>query len=210
MSDHIIKISRSAASAVFSGREVALPEMLDARERRVYRQQQLLQEYGKPLICFTMNIAGPVKNSEMIRDGFDLGCEMLKANLAPAGETAQTGASSSGGIPVLFSEEVHEITGNEAHYVVDADPLEVKKITTAIEDGSDLGRLFDMDILRPDGTKVDRKELDLPVRQCLICGKPAKECGRSRTHSVEELQERTAEILLAAVRKHSSGCGKEA
>ena len=143
MSDHIIKISRSAASAVFSGREVALPEMLDARERRVYRQQQLLQEYGKPLLCFTMNIAGPVKNSEMIRDGFDLGCEMLKANLAPAGGTARTGASSSGGIPVLFSEEVHEITGNEALYVVDADPLEVKKITTAIEDGSDLGRLFD-------------------------------------------------------------------
>ena len=86
----------------------------------------------------------------------------------------------------------------------------MKKITTAIEDGSDLGRLFDMDILRPDGAKVDRKELDLPVRKCLICGKPAKECGRSRTHSVEELQERTAEILLAAVRKHSSGCGKEA
>ena len=207
MSDHIIKISRSAASAVFSGREVALPEMLDARERRVYSQQQLLQEYGKPLICFTMNIAGPVKNSELIRDGFDLGCEMLKEHLAHADGTAfqtgtsQPGAASSGGIPVLFSEEVHEITGNEAHYVVDADPLEVKKITTAIEDGSDLGRLFDMDILRPDGTKVDRKELDLPVRQCLICGKPAKECGRSRTHSVEELQERTAEILLAAAQK---------
>ena len=186
MSDSIIKISRSPASAVFSGREVALPEMLDARERRVYRQQQLLQEYGKPLICFTMNIAGPVKNSEKIRDGFDLGCDMLKAHLT---------------FPCLFSEEVHEITGNEALYVVDADPLEVKKITTAIEDGSDLGRLFDMDILRPDGTKVDRKELDLPVRECLICGRPAKECGRSRTHSVEELQERTAEILLAAARK---------
>ena len=202
MSDSIIKISRSPTSVVFSGREVALPEMLDARERRVYRQQQLLQEYGKPLICFTMNIAGPVKNSELIRDSFDLGCEMLKAHLAPAGGTAaQPGTASSGQFPCLFSEEVHEITGNEAHYVVDADPLEVKKITTAIEDGSDLGRLFDMDILRPDGTKVDRKELDLPVRQCLICGKPAKECGRSRTHSVEELQDRTAEILLAAVRK---------
>ena len=131
--------------------------------------------------------------------------EMIRFSIRASGSysriSCSTRTASSGQFPCLFSEEVHEITGNEAHYVVDADPLEVKKITTAIEDGSDLGRLFDMDILRPDGAKVDRKELDLPVRQCLICGKPAKECGRSRTHSVEELQERTAEILLAAVKE---------
>ena len=43
--------------------EVSLIQMLDARERRVWHQQELLGAYGKPLVCFTMNIAGPVKDS---------------------------------------------------------------------------------------------------------------------------------------------------
>lgn len=37
--------------------EVSLLEMLDARERRVHHQQELLEQYHKPLICFTMNAA---------------------------------------------------------------------------------------------------------------------------------------------------------
>ena len=50
--------------------EVSLMEMLEARERRVLRQRELLEQYGKTLLCFTMNIAGPVKNSPLILRGF--------------------------------------------------------------------------------------------------------------------------------------------
>ena len=57
--------------------EVTLWEMLEARERRVLRQQALLSEYGRTLLCFTMNIAGPVKNSPPIRRGFALGMKLL-------------------------------------------------------------------------------------------------------------------------------------
>ena len=53
--------------------QVSLMEMLDARERRVQHQQMLLQQYHKPLICFTMNICGPVKDSPLIRRGFERG-----------------------------------------------------------------------------------------------------------------------------------------
>ena len=53
--------------------EVTLLEMLEAREKRALRQQTLLSEYGRTLLCFTMNIAGPVKNSPTIRQGFALG-----------------------------------------------------------------------------------------------------------------------------------------
>ena len=51
---------------------VTLAEMLDARERRIFRQQELLTRYRLPMICFTMNIAGPVKNDPLIRKGFEL------------------------------------------------------------------------------------------------------------------------------------------
>ena len=37
-------------------KEVSLTEMLDAREARAFAQKQLLNRYGKPLICLTLNI----------------------------------------------------------------------------------------------------------------------------------------------------------
>ena len=53
--------------------EATLQQILDAREARAQKQQLLLRQYGKPLVCFTMNIPGPVKDSPLIREGFRLG-----------------------------------------------------------------------------------------------------------------------------------------
>ena len=163
--------------------EVSLLDMLDARERRVHHQQELLKQYHKPLICFTMNIAGPIKDSPLIRRGFARGQQLLRqqffrAKLSP-----------------LHMDAHCEATGCEAFYVLDADPMAIKKFTTDIEDATPLGRLFDMDVLRPDGTKVDREELSLSGRRCLICGGPAKVCSSRRIHTVAELQAKTTEIL---------------
>ena len=79
--------------------------------------------------------------------------------------------------------------------MLDADPLAIKKFTTDIEDATPLGRLFDMDVLRPNGIKVDREELHLEGRRCLICGGPAKACSSRRIHTVAELQAKTTAIL---------------
>ena len=46
---------------------VQLLQMLEARERRARRQKELLDQFGLPLISFSMNIAGPIKNSPLIR-----------------------------------------------------------------------------------------------------------------------------------------------
>lgn len=163
--------------------EVSLLEMLDARERRVQHQQALLAQYHKPLICFTMNIAGPVKDSPLIRRGFARGQQLLRQQLFRAGLTP------------LHTDARCEATGCEAFYVLDAAPLTIKKFTTDIEDATPLGRLFDMDVLRPDGVKVDRQELQLEGRRCLICGGPAKVCSSRRVHTVAELQATTTAIL---------------
>lgn len=162
---------------------VTLTEMLDARERRALRQQKLLDQYQATLVCFTMNIAGPVKNSPLIRQGFALGNRWLKERLR------------SQNLDLLHFEDWNEPTGNEAYYVIRQPVPLVKAITTAIEDESALGRLFDLDVLAPDGTKADRTDLGLAPRRCLVCDGPAKACARSRAHSVEELQNRTTQIL---------------
>lgn len=166
--------------------QVSLMEMLDARERRVQHQQMLLQQYHKPLICFTMNICGPVKDSPLIRRGFERGRQLLQQQFFRAKLTP------------LHGDVTREATGCEAFYVLDADPLFIKKFTADIEDATPLGRLFDMDVLCPDGRKVDREELHLPGRKCLICGGPAKVCSSRRVHTVAELQAKTTAILTEA------------
>ena len=161
--------------------EATLQDILDARERRAERQRQLLEKYGKTLVCFTMNIAGPVKYSPLIAEGFAIGCKQLEAQLD--------------GLPILYSQKLPRHTGCEAYYVVDASAEQVKMLTVSLEQGSELGRLFDMDVLTSDGSKLSRSE----ERKCLICDKSARLCGRSRTHSVEQLQEKTNAILRQAV-----------
>lgn len=164
---------------------IELEQMLEARERRVARQRELLDQYHRTLICFTMNIAGPVKNSPLIRRGFAVGNTLLRRQL----ERAQA--------PCLFSEQLDEPTGCEGFYVVDFDAQEVKKLTCELEENADLGRVFDMDVLTPDGMKLDRPT----PRRCLLCGGPAKACARSRTHTVEQLQAKTTELLQACLRR---------
>jgi len=172
--------------------EASMKQILEARERRARRQRQLLTQYDKPLLCFTMNIAGPVKNSPLIRRGFRLGKRLLEQQLQV----------HRGGI--LHFEERCEDTGNEAIYILSCDALTAKKIGIIIEDHTPAGRLFDMDVLRPDGSKVDRQELGLEPRKCLICGGRAAVCSRSRAHSLETLRQRTEEILETALLDYES------
>lgn len=167
--------------------EVSLMDILNARDARAQRQRELLDRFGKPLICFTMNIAGPEKVNPLILEGFALGRELLDAQLA--------------GLPILLEEYRTAPTGCELMLVVDADAEKLKAITTEIEDAFPVGRLFDMDVLAPDGTKLSRGEIGQPERRCLLCDKPAYQCSRSRAHSVAQLREETTRILTDALRE---------
>ena len=164
-------------------REVTLLEMLEAREDRVRQQDALRERCGAPVVSFTLNIAGPVKDSPLIRRAFRWGQEQLKAGLTAAK------------LPVLERTERLAPTGCEALYAVNGTAREIKEACVSIEDGSPLGRLFDMDVLAPDGHKLDREEVGGGPRSCIVCGAPGKGCASRRVHSVEELQSATRHIL---------------
>ena len=61
---------------------VSLEDMLAARERRAAVQQQLLEKYRLPLISYTLNIPGPIKDSPLIRRAFHRGKQLLYSALA--------------------------------------------------------------------------------------------------------------------------------
>ena len=167
--------------------EITLQDILAARENRAAKQKELLQRYRKPLICFTMNIAGPVKHSPDIAWGFMLGNRWLRLQLKD--------------LPILHQEEAQLPTGCESYYVVDAPAKTLKLRTVQIEESAPVARLFDMDVMDCDGKKLDRTGFDFPQRKCLICGKAAHFCSRSRAHSVEDLQLKTAYLLQNARRQ---------
>ncbi len=157
------------------GEAVEVADMLQARDGRAAAQKKLLAKYGQPLLCFTMNIPGPVKTSLLIRLGFLEGVRRLETALSKAK------------IPVLYKKQIAYKTGYEEYYVLQGDAQEIKKIAAGIENQDKVGRLFDMDVLDVDGRKLSRSELGLPGRLCLVCDEPAQACARSRKHAVPVL-----------------------
>ena len=61
--------------------EITLEQVLLARDRRVQCQQALHRQYGGTLLSFTMNIAGPVKDTPLVRLAFRAGLAALADEL---------------------------------------------------------------------------------------------------------------------------------
>lgn len=167
--------------------KVTLQEILTARERRAQKQKALLAQYQKPLICFTMNIPGPEKYNRNIAIGFAVGNWLLQDMLK--------------GHPVMYREILYEKTGCEGWYVVDRPAAALKHLAIAVENTESIGRLFDIDVLDTDGRKLDRTEMGLERRRCLICENDASVCARSRAHGLEQLLKKTDALLALAARQ---------
>jgi len=96
-------------------------------------------------------------------------------------------------INILETDEVHEKTGDELMLAVDCEAEELKSLMVEIENSHQLGRLFDLDVINTDGSKLSRSS----YRTCLICGRQAQDCARSRRHTVDELFAKVKEIIAA-------------
>lgn len=164
--------------------EVTLQEVLAARDARAARQKVLLEAFGKTVISFCLNIAGPVKNSPLIRRTFDEGLQRLTDTL-----TAKR-------FQILHQEQSDEKTGCEALLVTDGSAEAVKRLCMELEDADPLGRLFDMDVLTR-SVRWDRHRLGFPDRPCIVCGQIGKGCASRRLHPVEELQKATHRVMAA-------------
>ena len=106
--------------------EITLTEMLEARERRARRQQALLREGGSALICFTMNIAGPVKRWALTDFVFRDVLEALEDCL---------------GADLLWKEQTEAVTGLEAVLVCGREAGALKDLAVELETARAAGRL---------------------------------------------------------------------
>lgn len=146
-------------------------EILKGREERAFFIKKLNEENNETVICLTINSPGPDKLSENYKIAFREGVLALE-------DTFNAKALN----------KFERLSGYEAYFLIDKSPEDIKKLTVEIEENHPLGRLFDIDIFYKDLLKISREEIGMKKRKCLICDKLAVECGRSRAHSVEELE----------------------
>ncbi len=169
---------------------VTLEDILRARDTRANAQRRLLQAHRLPLVSFTMNIAGPVKSSPLIELAFDAGLAALYGTL---------------GQPVT-AEIIRPATGCEALLVYDRPAAALKAACLTLETTVPIGRLYDLDVLDTDGSKLSRPE----PRACLICGRPVTVCSRSRAHGLDAIVGRTHEILADFAAGYLAGLAAKA
>lgn len=157
---------------------ITLQELLDSRDRRAARQGELLSQFpGRVLLCLTVQLPGPEKRNALSLCVARAGVEAVEKSFNP-----------------VFKETNDLETGFEGFYVVDGQPLEVKKAAAELEDTHPLGRLMDLDVIGPEGP-VGRAHIGLPERRCLLCDKPARYCIRARSHTQQELMAKINELV---------------
>ena len=160
-------------------KRVEIMDILSARDERAEKQRSMLAKYSRPLISFTMNIAGSIKLDEEILRAYREGKKLIENVL------------DKNRVPVLDMWEKIAFTGCECIWTVDADAEIIKARMQMIEDAEEIGRLFDIDVIDTNGYKIERKS----ARKCLICDQDVHICARSRRHSAEELFARAKEII---------------
>ena len=159
--------------------KVSLDDVLTAREKRVQYQMELLNRFDFPVICFTMNIAGPVKVNEDTVYAFRAGSERLLDGLKTMD------------FKILEKIDLSSPAGHCLLLAVDAPAEKLKQLCVSLENLDELGRLLDMDVIDTKARKLTREA----ERSCLICGLPGRGCARARIHSVEQLQQKTSQII---------------
>lgn len=154
---------------------VSIPELLASRDKRQARQQDWLTRHSAPLVSFTVVAPGPIKDSALTRRIFNHG---LTALLALAEQSAwivreQTALVSASGPEGLLS--------------IEAPAHDLKLATIELEHSHPLGRLWDIDVLTPEGEILSRRHFALPARRCLLCEQSAADCARGKTHALSDL-----------------------
>jgi len=190
----------------------SLHSILNARERRSQKQQELLKG-GGTLISFTLNIPGPVKNARLYRIVHEEGSRKIEEALKKEGFTARKECFDSKAGACTFW-----LIPASGKYCPGIPPEaeKIKQKLMELEDKEPLGRLWDMDVLyQTEGMnepeKISRTGLRQNSRRCLVCGRPVFICMRAGSHQVPEVLMEVIDRILSDenVRKRISSDGQQ-
>ncbi len=166
-----------------------LDEVLENREKRVAFIKKLLSAYPEcSIISFKLNIPGPVKNNLLIT-------KLFKAGLKHISNCIKNEKWEE-----IYTKTMDLKTGPEYFAAIPAPAKDIKAKMLCIEENTNLGRLFDIDILykeNGDLQQISRENLGYGSRKCLVCQADAKQCAGSRAHTLSIIHKNIWEIILS-------------
>jgi len=147
--------------------------VLEAREDRVKRRNELLALYKKPVITVSLNIPGPDKGAVCYEPVFNILWNLLIAREKE--------------FKIKYTVKNKTPLGYEGFIVSDRESMILKKSGLSLETEHPLGVLFDIDVTDTDGTRISREDIGFSPRQCIVCKEnPAFLCIRGKKHTLEE------------------------
>jgi holo-ACP synthase CitX len=155
-------------------------KILEDREKRYNKIIDLAQGYSKPVLCGKLNYPGNNKNTLEVKSAFNILMQLI------SGRYCQH---------LKYIEILGGFDGPSILMVLDMPVLEAKKAAVMLEEGHELGRLFDIDIYSPEGEPVSRTEVYFNNRTCLLCESDGKECSRGKHHKLEEILEKVDNMI---------------
>lgn len=150
-------------------------DLLNEREKRVILQENMMLLHKKPLVFIRVNYPGLNKSNKLTE-------KILKVIDKCMADTFNK----------KIRLKIYRITaeGPNITMIVDMNALDLKKLTLEIEDTHPLGRCVDIDVYNPiTYMSISRTTLGYPPRKCYICNDQAKNCIRSRKHTISEVIE---------------------
>ncbi|MGN1192641.1 MAG: citrate lyase holo-[acyl-carrier protein] synthase [Dorea sp.] len=165
--------------------EVSLQEVMGFRELKAEIQRNMMEKTTQGVVVsLGMNIPGPIKSGPSIYEAFREG----KINLERLIES-QKGT-------ILQTVVLEEHAGYTVIYLIEGiRGLDLKRECVHLEENHMLGRIFDIDVTDEEFGAISREMTGAERRKCLLCSQDAKVCGRNRTHTVEQVQEKVTEII---------------
>lgn len=99
------------------------------------------------------------------------------------------------GVHICGEIEFDNTQGYVRLMMSDDDPILIKKFCLDFENRSKAGRVFDADVLTPQGIPVTRQAQGLSQRKCYICDLPARLCSAAGTHNQDEIVKEVDHLL---------------
>lgn len=163
---------------------ITLDQLLSARDARAAYTEELRRRYpGACVVVFTVITPGAEKQTEAAKRLFDAGVKALLKFIARY-EIA----------PLEF-EAYTRSTGDEAYMAIRTEPCFLKMELCVLEETALYGRLWDMDVVKPDGEHISREDVGFGERSCIVCGRPGRTCYSRRLHSPEDVQKAVVALV---------------
>ena len=154
--------------------------ILEDREKRYNNILDISKKYDLPVVCGKINYPGKDKNTIESNRAFEILFKIIKDKFS---------------MKTVYYKELNGFDGRCILAAVDMPPESIKKLTVEIEDNSELGRIFDIDVYLKDGNSIGRDMINTPPRKCIICDENARICVRSGKHDINEILNRINQII---------------